>query len=609
MAHQPPGASDSGAADPNAPESELAQSGAHSASRLDGSALHPGGSGAHPDCSGAYPDGCVPADALTVLQRLRAVDGRPLLSSQGGVNCATVLLEPTGTVRWVEGNYAAVTGRDQPMAGSNWPDSLPPELRDAAVRLLAEAGASMVDAVLPCFTPDLRWLRLRVLAVLPPDGGRLLLARLDELSAQADDSLLAQLIRDPLTGLYHRQAFLELAALPTTATARYTGALVVDIRRFRRINEVWGGGAGDRCLVETARWLNSISSAGDQVFRFGGAEFLLLLEQSSAAPALLAKTGSRPIRFGHRQIQLSLQAGWAERADGTSLLRLAEQADTALATAKRQAWRTVVRWTDEIAEQTARAAAAEEAVQQAISAGAESVLFQPVVDLRTGRVSGMEALVRLGGPAAGLPTDLILAASQRLGLTPQFAERIYDLAFADGLRLRSVFPDCLLNINVSREFLSTGLAVDTVLAAARRVGLPLTAVVLELTEEVATELPPDLLLTELGRAAEHGLQLAIDDFGKGETSLALLRKLPLTAIKLDRSLLPVQPDERGWEFVEGVVSLLSKLTGRIIAEGVETPEQSRRLRQLGVYAQQGYLFAEPRDLTYWLANGLNLPGE
>jgi diguanylate cyclase (GGDEF)-like protein len=549
-----------------------------------------------------------PSDALAILQRLRATDGRPLLPSQGGVHCATVLLEPDGTIRWADQNYSTITGREQPAAGSSWAASLPPELHDAAQRLLAEvSGSGSADTILPCFTPRLRWLRLRMLAVLRPDDVRLLLVRLDDLTGVADTSLLAQLIRDPLTGVYHRQAFLALAALPGTATDRYTGALVTDIRRFRRINEVWGGAAGDHCLVEAARWLRSLGAPGDLVFRFGGAEFLLLLERSSAAPALLAEAGSRPIRFGRRQIQLSLQGGWAERAGNGSLLGLAEQADTALATAKRQAWRTVVRWTDEIAQQTARAAAAEEAVQQAISAGEETVLFQPVVDLRTGAVSGIEALVRLGGPAAELPTDLVLAASHRLGLTPSFAERVYELAFSNGLRLRSVFPGCLLNINVSREFLSTGLAIDTVLATARRFDIPLSEVVLELTEEVATELPTELLFAELGRAAEHGLQLAIDDFGRGETSLALLRKLPLTAIKLDRSLLPSHPDERGWDFVEGVVSLLSKLTRRIVAEGVETQEQSRRLRQLGVYAQQGYLFAEPRDTAYWLANGLTVP--
>src|SRR6185503_5808793 len=110
--------------------------------------------------------------------------------------------------------------------------------------------------------------------------------------------------------------------------------------------------------------------------------------------------GSRPVQVGRWHIQLSLQAGLAERSAGTSLLALAEQADTALATAKRQAWRSLVRWTDEIADRVAREAAAEEAVQQAISAGAEAVLFQPVLDVRAGRVSNLEALVRLGGPAA-----------------------------------------------------------------------------------------------------------------------------------------------------------------------------------------------------------------
>jgi diguanylate cyclase len=554
-----------------------------------------------------------PADASVaepagLLEELRTLDGRPLLTSQDGGLSATALLDPSGVVRWAEPNYAAVTGAAQPPAGTGWPESLPPELHAAGRRMLADlAEAGAVDEVAPCFTPQLRWLRSRLLPVIRPDGSRLLLARLDDLSRLAEGSLLTQLIRDPLTGLYNRQAFLELAALPAAATDRFAGALAIDIRRFRRINEVWGAVAGDRCLVEVARWLDSLRTDGDLLFRSGGAEFLLLLERFSPVPGLLAQGGSRPVRVGRWQIQLSLQAGWAERADGTSLLALAEQADTALATAKRHAWRSVVRWSDELADQTARAAAAEEAVQQAISAGAETVLFQPVVDLQAGRVSNLEALVRLGGPAAQLPTDLILAASHRLGLTPEFAERVYDLAFANGLQLRSVFPGCLFNINVSREFLSTGLAIDTVLAAGRRFGIPLPEIVLELTEEVASELPSELLFAELGRAAEHGLQLSIDDFGRGETSLSLLRRLPLTSIKLDRSLLPVQPDEHGWEFVEGVVSLLSKLTGRIIAEGVETPEQSRRLCDLGVYVQQGYLLAEPRNTAYWLANGLRIP--
>lgn len=551
-----------------------------------------------------------PADAepASVLDDLRTLDGRPLLTSQDGASCATALLDPSGVVRWAEQNYATVTGGAQPVAGTDWPDTLPPELHGAGRRMLADlAETGVVDEVTPCFTPQLRWLRSRLLPVTRPDGSRLLLARLDDLSKLADGSLLTQLIRDPLTGLYHRQAFLELAALPPSATQRFAGALAIDIRRFRRINEVWGAAAGDRCLIEVARWLDSLRSEGDLLFRSGGAEFLLLLEEFSPLPGLLAQGGSRPIRIGRWQIQLSLQAGWAERADGASLLAMAEQADTALATAKRQTWRSVVRWTDEIADRTAREAAAEEAVQQAISAGAETVLFQPVVDLQAGRVSNLEALVRLGGPAAQLRTDLVLAVSHRLGLTPEFAERVYDLAFANGLQLRSVFPGCLFNINVSREFLSTGLAIDTVLAAGRRFGIPLSDIVLELTEEVASELPSELLFAELGRAAEHGLQLSIDDFGRGETSLSLLRRLPLTSIKLDRSLLPVQPDEPGWEFVEGVVSLLTKLTGRIIAEGVETPEQCQRLCDLGIHAQQGYLFAEPRNAAYWLANGFTVP--
>ena len=554
----------------------------------------------------AHPPSGVPDDPRGLLD----LAGRPLGPSPDGGRPWLANVEPAGRIGWSSPDQPMPDGGPLPGPGHSWPDILPEELREpgrALLERLVTDGAEAVDELLPAVTPRLHWLRLRLRAVRRADGAGRVLVRLDDLDP-SDDPLVSQVIRDPLTGCYSRRAFLQLAAMPERFTGRYTAALVAEVRRFRRINEVWGSGVGDLCLAEAARWLGSLGATEDVLFRLGGGRFLMLLTAASEVPAALAGCGQRPVRFGYRELQLSLQAGLADRTAGQPLLALADQADTALVTARRQAWRTVVRWTGEIAEQAASSAAAEEAVQQAVTAGAEAVLFQPVVDVAAGRVTAVEALVRLGGPAAQLPTERVLAASHKLGLTPDLASRVYTLAFTEGLRLRSVFPGCLIHVNVSREFLSTGLAVDTVLASAAAAGIALDQVVIELTEEVATELPPAQLFAELGRAAELGLQLAVDDFGRGETSLALLRRLPFTSIKLDRSLLPTQPDERGWGFVEGVVSLLTRLTGRIVAEGVETPAQSRRLRELGVHVQQGYLFAEPRDLAHWLAQGLRLPG-
>ena len=180
------------------------------------------------------------ADPFAALEGLRAADGRQLRPCQDSTECSVALLEPTGIVRWAEQDYAAVTGAAQPVEGDYWPDSLPAELREAAARMLAElAESGSTDRILPCFTPDLRWLRIRLLPVSQPDGTQLLLARLDDLSGLAGE--LAVGAADPGTAdravqpaCLHRHR-----PLPPAATAGFTGALAVDIRRFRRINEVW----------------------------------------------------------------------------------------------------------------------------------------------------------------------------------------------------------------------------------------------------------------------------------------------------------------------------------------------------------------------------------
>jgi EAL domain-containing protein (putative c-di-GMP-specific phosphodiesterase class I) len=216
-------------------------------------------------------------------------------------------------------------------------------------------------------------------------------------------------------------------------------------------------------------------------------------------------------------------------------------------------------------------------------------------------------LVRLGGSAAGLPTEQIIAASHRLGLTPHFAEAVFDLAFSEGKVLQARFPGAYIAVNISREFLGSGLAIDTVLRCARRAGMALPDVLVELTEDLADGVSTDMLLTELGLGVERGLRMAIDDFGRGETSLSLLRTLPVSAIKLDRSLLPLDDDAKAWAFVAGTVSLLRTMTQRLIAEGIETELQCRRLRELGIDLQQGYLFGQPQPLRHWLEHEVVLP--
>ena len=540
-------------------------------------------------------------------------NGRQLLPAASGHRSAALLLDTAGTVLHADDNYAAMLGIDpaSSVVGRYWPTTMPADAVGTAANLLAELGeARSLDQLVVAAAGRPSWLRVQAWHAQQGGGGRrVVVVQLTELGdAELDRrSLAAQIIRDPLTDLFNRRAFFELAALPPDSTAAFTEVLVVDLRRFKRLNDLWGQQIGDRCLIETAGWLRSMAADTDLLFRLDGSRFILLCTGDSTVTQTLREGSERTVHLEGRRILLSLQAGSSRRRPGTSLQAAAEEAETALTVAKNQAWRTVVPWTAQISHNAVQAASVENAVQQALAGRHEAVLFQPLVNVARGRVGGIESLLRLGGPASRIPTDQVLATSHRLGLTPQFATRVYDLAFTEGLTLRSVFPGCLLGVNVSREFLSTGLAIDTIVASARRAGVPLDEVVVELTEDVAAGLSTEQLIVELRRGAGLGMQMMIDDFGRGETSLWVLRKLPLAGVKLDRSLLPTDDDERGWDFVRGTVGLVKNFSGRLIAEGIETELQSRRLYEIGIDIQQGYLFGQPETSEYWLQHGFMLP--
>jgi diguanylate cyclase (GGDEF)-like protein len=540
-------------------------------------------------------------------------NGRQLLPARTGDHSVSLLLDTDGIVLHADDDYPAALGIDRsaPVVGQYWPATMPPDAMAAAENIFGEADESRsLDRLIMSASGRPNWFRVQLWHSRQGGGGpAVLVVQLTELAnAELDhQSLAAQIIRDPLTELFNRRAFLELAALPAEATAGFAEVLVVDIRRFKRVNDLWGQQVGDRCLIETAGWLRSMAADEDVLFRLAGSRFVLLCTRESTLVETLRAGGERMVHVDGRRILLSLQAGSSRRSPGTSLLAAAEEAEIALTVAKNQAWRTVVPWTAQISHNAVEAASVENAVQQALAGHHEAVLFQPLVNVARGRVGGIESLLRLGGPASRIPTDQVLATSHRLGLTPQFAARVYDLAFAEGLTLRAVFPGCLLGVNVSREFLSTGLAIDTVVASARRAGVALDEVVVELTEDLAAGLSTEQLILELRRGAELGMQMMIDDFGRGETSLSVLRKLPLSGVKLDKSLLPIDDDERAWDFVRGTVGLVKNFSGRLIAEGIETELQSRRLYEIGIEIQQGYFFGQPETSQHWLQHGFTLP--
>lgn len=256
-------------------------------------------------------------------------------------------------------------------------------------------------------------------------------------------------IRDQLTGLYNRSAFLDLAGSDVPGLSQFRAVAFVDIRRFRSINELWGQVAGDDCLVAVSRWLSSIAAPLDFVVRLSGDEFVVLCTADSDLPAQLRESAERTLDISGQSMRVALQAGWAERLPGSTLLETADQAQRALGAAKREAWRSVVRWQPQHSAAASAAATLEAAVSQAVAAGAVGVHFQPVVDAVDRQVRGFESLVRLGGDARNVQVEQIIATSIELGLTPRLAEVVFDQALVHGTAPRKRFPAARIGLNVT----------------------------------------------------------------------------------------------------------------------------------------------------------------
>lgn len=490
--------------------------------------------------------------------------------------------------------------------GARWPDLMPADMTAAIEEVLAEASrGESVDRLLATVTPSPRWYRARVvrMAGRDPETALIVVQLEDVTGSEAEQRrLVDQIVRDPLTGLFNRRALLDITELDDPSHSPFVGVAYLDIRRFKSVNELWGQFAADQCLIAMARWLRSAALLGDVAVRLSGDEFVVLCMDGSPLLSRVEEQRELAVQVGRQRIPVAMRAGWVDRLPGQSLFSACDQAERALAVAKRELWRDVVGWTPAISRAADERVELEESVRRAVAAREVTMLFQPLVNVVQARVDSFEALVRLTGAGEHIGAESIITASQQLGLTAYFAEMLFDLAFAGGRQLQTAYPGAAIAVNVSREFIGIGSAIDAVAGSAANTGLALESVIIEVTEELAGGVSGAELQAQLRYAVSLGMQVMVDDFGRGETSLSLLRSLPLAGIKLDRSLLPTDDDEDGWRFVAATVALLRTLTSKLIVEGVETPVQSRRLRDIGVHVQQGFLFGRPRPHGDWLSS-------
>jgi diguanylate cyclase (GGDEF)-like protein/PAS domain S-box-containing protein len=433
-------------------------------------------------------------------------------------------------------------------------------------------------------------------------GPALLVLMLDETERQrATEALRRQALHDELTDLPNRHAALARLTELTVPGSPGFALLSADLDRFQLVNESLGHETGDALLQAIARRLGDTLSPGALLARLGEDQFLLLQPGvDDDAAALLA--GQRllalmnaPFTVGHRALYVHLSVGVARYPahgeDGAALLRAA---DIAMHQAKQQAGAAVVAFRSGMAAGAGDLLEIEQALAAAIEREEFQLDYQPKYGAGGRRLAGFEALVRWQRPGQGRvsPADFIPAA-ERTGQIVALGALILRQAMRQlrdwqqqGL---AVLP---VAVNVSPlQFEDTGFA-DWVLALVQAHGLAPALLEVEITETAAMT-HMDRVLPQLARLREAGVGVAFDDFGTGQSSLTLLRRLPITTLKLDRSMVEPLPEPSAGAVVRAACVVAEALGLAIVAEGVETEAQAAEAERLGCTHLQGWLLGRP----------------
>lgn len=480
---------------------------------------------------------------------------------------------------------------------------LPSIARTALLRQSLVAVALLGIAPLICVVASVLPIMLPLFAVpLIALDSTLWIAR-----ARAEEQL-----RDPLTGLPNRQWLLERtwAALEEAEGLGARSALVlIDLDRFRSVNDTLGHLAGDRLLLQIADRLKLALPRGAEAARLGGDEFAVLLPTADSITSAqrvarhLVSQLSSPLDLDGLTLVLEASAGLAvfpEHAlDAEGLLR---RADVAMYQAKRDRTGVEVYESKRDSNTPDRLGLLGD-LRRALDAGDVELHYQPKVSF-DGQVSGLEALVRWVHPDRGrVPPDEFIAIAESSGLMPHLTEYVLETALGQVAQWRAQGLEVPVAVNVSPRDVHTPGFAGAVAGRLARHGVPAAALQLEITEHVLLEDPQRAADTLAGLAA-HGVKMSLDDFGTGYSSLVHLRKLPVSELKIDRSFVArLAVDAEDAEIVRCTVDLAHSLGLVVVAEGVEDDETWERLRDLGCDAVQGWLVSAampPQETTAWL---------
>jgi diguanylate cyclase (GGDEF)-like protein/PAS domain S-box-containing protein len=438
------------------------------------------------------------------------------------------------------------------------------------------------------------------------EGARALLAMAYDLTERkaSERELERRALYDSLTDLPNRSLLNDrLAHALERARRRQNGVAVlfVDLDRFKIVNDSMGHPAGDEVLRQTAGRLQGVVRQEDTVARMGGDEFAIVVEDvggpadTEAAAARIADAMAPPFRVDGEEVHLSASTGIAFSSSGEETAEeLLRRSDVAMYRAK-ELGGTRHHLFDPATDRRASERLQEEnEFRRAIEEGELVLHYQPVVGLDDGRWIGAEALVRWNRPEVGLvPPGEFIPLAEDTGLIVPMGKWVLERAIRDATRweqqLLKEDEPFTVSVNLSARQYHGGDIEDTVMDALAAAGLAPRRLQLEITESVLLDNPERLVTLR-----PAGVRIAIDDFGTGYSSLRYLRELSADVVKIDRSFVSGLPaDEDLSVLVRAILMIAGQLGMEVVAEGVETEGERRRLLDLGCRRGQGYLFARP----------------
>jgi diguanylate cyclase (GGDEF)-like protein len=376
---------------------------------------------------------------------------------------------------------------------------------------------------------------------------------------------------------------------------------MLDLDRFKVVNDSLGHAFGDRILVAVGERLQAVVRPGDTVARLGGDEFVVVcdgihgeVEAVALADRVRAALADRFVVDG-AEISLTGSVGIAvTRRTDTDPDELMRDVDAVMYRAKERGRDRWEMFDEDLRTRAVERLSTETALRRALESDELLLHFQPVVSLTTGRTVGAEGLIRWQHPTRGLlPPSAFVRVAEESGLVMALGERVLHDGCRQIAALTAAFPDdrLVVSVNVSAQQLAHGRLVRTVKAALDESGADPSRLCIELTESALLE-DFDMATGVLRNLRKLGIQLWVDDFGTGYSSLAYLRRLPLDGLKIDRAFVAGLLHEKGDRaIVSGTIHLAESFELTALAEGVETVEQARALADLGCARGQGFLWS------------------